>query len=255
MKRDSMIGIDHSTKFRLSKHMRNTVLFVAIILAGTSSFADIFSKHSVTIQKVSYRYDVFVPANYIPTKKWPVILALHGSGEVGDDGRQTEAGLGEAVRSHPARFPAIVVMPQARDTWMTAESVELSLQALKYVENNYSIDLNRIYLTGLSLGGEGAWGLAAAYPHLFAALLPISSYSTLPLKSFDVLSHLPIQVFHGSNDNVVDPINVRALVNYLKAAGSTTISYIEFPGAYHNVWDRVYGDDKVLDWLFSQKRP
>ncbi|HEU0014232.1 MAG TPA: alpha/beta hydrolase-fold protein, partial [Longimicrobium sp.] len=123
----------------------------------------------------TYRYQVYVPPEYTPRRRWPVILFLHGAGERGTDGlAQTQVGLPAAIRRGVERWPAIVVIPQARpeQSW-TGEMERLALSALARTEREYHTDPARVYLTGLSMGGYGTWSIAARHPGRFAALLVV----------------------------------------------------------------------------------
>ncbi len=114
----------------------------------------------------SYRYQVYLPIGYTPGKSWPVALFLHGSGERGEDGIvQTQAGIGNAIRGDRERFPMIVVMPQARaNTRWSGAMAALAMKALEQAIAEFHGDRRRIYLTGMSMGGQGVWLLAAANP-------------------------------------------------------------------------------------------
>ncbi|HEV2687781.1 MAG TPA: alpha/beta hydrolase-fold protein, partial [Bryobacteraceae bacterium] len=135
-----------------------------------------FLDRTVTVDGVPYRYQVYVPADWSSGKKWPVILFLHGAGERGDDGlQQTQVGLGAAIRLHEDRYPAIVVMPQCRkDVWWTDAKMEAqAFAALKNAMKEFHADPDRVYLTGLSMGGYGSWSFAQKYLGKWAAVVPI----------------------------------------------------------------------------------
>ena len=125
-----------------------------------------FLNRQVTIEGTAYRYQIFVPVDYTPETRWPVVLFLHGAGERASDGvLQTDVGLGRALRRDAARFQAIVVMPQAPlDTRWTGAPGAADIAALDGAVEEFSTDADRVYLTGLSLGGNGTWYLAYTYP-------------------------------------------------------------------------------------------
>ena len=144
-------------------------------LAGTQTG---FLDRTVTVSGITYRYQVFVPADFSKKKSWPVILFLHGAGERGSDGLlQTDVGIAHAIRLHNSRFPFIVVIPQCGEgkIWGEPDMQAQSLAALRASTKEFHGDENRTYLTGLSMGGFGTWELAARNPGLFAALVPICS--------------------------------------------------------------------------------
>ncbi len=128
-----------------------------------------------------HKYVVFVPAHYTSSKKWPVILFLHGAGERGKDGRkQTTVGLGPFVKARAATFPFFVVFPQCEDQsshvlggWLAGSpDAQRALKILAEVEREYSIDRRKEILTGWSMGGYGTWSLAAAFPKRWHAVVP-----------------------------------------------------------------------------------
>src|SRR5437879_13558408 len=135
-----------------------------------------FLDRRVSLAGQSHHYQVFVPFSYTASQRWPVILFLHGAGERGDDGLlPTQVGLGTAVRQNAARFPAIIVFPQlpAESLW-TGTPAQVAIAALEQVSREFQVDSDRVYVTGLSMGGTGVGYLAYRYPSRFAALVPIS---------------------------------------------------------------------------------
>ncbi len=229
-----------------------------------------FLDRVIQVEGSTHRYQVYVPSNYEPGTRWPVILSLHGAGERGTDGLlQTEVGLGSAIRRFPSRYPAIVVFPQApTDTVWTGVPGRVALAALDKTMKEFSTDAARVYLTGLSMGGNGAWSLAYAHPERFAAAVVICGFiaggtrfpSFLPADTADPaallarrVSKLPIWVYHGDADNVVPVAGAREIVERLRHAGSP-VKYTELPGVGHNSWDAAYRSAEVAAWLFSQRK-
>jgi predicted peptidase len=253
-----------------------TILLAAVLVVASSPMrgqsADTgFLNRTVTVGAETYRYQVYVPADYTRGKTLPVVLFLHGGGERGVDGLiQTEVGIGSAIRRFPQRFPAIVVMPQARPElgWVGANA-DMALKALEKTEAEFATDRNRVYLTGLSMGGAGTWYLSYRNPDRFAALLVIcgrvqpSATTTHPVvpagegEPFPTLAarvkHLPIWVAHGADDMTVPVTEGRGIVEALKAINSP-VKYTEYPGVGHNSWDLTYRSAEVAEWLFAQRR-
>ena len=229
-----------------------------------------FLDRTVQMAGVVHRYQVYVPATYDPAARWPVMLFLHGAGERGTDGLlQTEVGLGSAIRRFPSRYPAIVVFPQAplESTW-TGPSAGVAMAALEKTLHEFSVDRDRVYLTGLSMGGHGAWHLAYTYPDQFAAVLVICGFITggdqfpsfLPADAADPaavlagrVKRLPIWVYHGDADTVVPVTAAREIVEALCAANAD-VQYTELPKVGHNAWDAAYRSPDVAAWLFKQRR-
>lgn len=211
-----------------------------------------FLNKAMEVDGAARRYVVYVPADYDPGTKWPMIVFLHGMGERGRDGLlQTEVGIGHAIRRQASLYPCIVVMPQCPGdtTWQNAlNHVDIAMeQTLK----EYSVDRSRIYLTGLSMGGYGSWAYGAMRNDVFAAIVPICGGG----KTTDApaLAKVPIWAFHGGADSVVKPIASQSMVQAVKEAGGA-IQYTEYPGVDHNSWDKTYLDSDVVKWLLSQKK-
>ncbi|NTW86967.1 MAG: prolyl oligopeptidase family serine peptidase [Holophagaceae bacterium] len=220
-----------------------------------------------------YRYQLYLPAEYPTRTDWPVILYLHGAGERGADGlRPTQAGLGAAIRRAPKRFPAIVVFPQVPPgTQWTGAQADMALAALDRVLGEYRVNADRVYLTGLSMGGHGTWYLAYRHPERFAAAAPICGWTrdlashgfmepVVPPEAGPALpalarrlARLPLWIFHGDQDTVVPVEGSRAAVEALKAV-SADVRYTEYPGLNHNSWDATYASDAFVTWLFAQRR-
>ncbi|TWT41016.1 Alpha/beta hydrolase family protein [Phycisphaerae bacterium RAS1] len=208
---------------------------------------------TVSIGTETYNYSVYVPPEYDADAAWPCVLFLHGSGERGSDGLlQTEVGIGSAIRRNRALIPAIVVMPQCRPgmTW-TGPMAEMALRCVEETSRTYHLDPDRIYLTGLSLGGHGAWFIAARMPDAFAAIVPICGFGEP--KEVATLTKMPCWCFHGTADEAVPVQRSRDLIEAVRKAGGDP-KFTEIEGGPHNVWDRVYGDPEMWKWLLTQRR-
>src|SRR5579871_2142476 len=139
-----------------------------------------FLNRTIFVHGISYRYQVYLPEDWRRDdhKLWPVILFLHGRGERGSEGMwQTQSGLPQDIRDHPERWPFVVVMPQCPLSayWTDPPSLDMAMDVLNRETSEFNGDPDRTYLTGLSLGGYGAWELARLYPHRWAAVAIISS--------------------------------------------------------------------------------
>ncbi len=232
-----------------------------------------FLDRMAVVDGVTYQYQVFVPRNWNKKVKWPVILFLHGSGERGTDGViQTDVGIGTAIRKHVDRFPFVVVMPQCRtNDWWTSLAMEAqALKALDQTMKEFKGDPQRVYLTGLSMGGFGTWGLASEHLGRFAAIVPvcggirlahgakINNYRDVDDSSDPYagtarkLGKIPVWAFHGDADDRVPVTESRQMVAALKAAGGN-VRYTEYPGVKHNSWDNAYGEPELFTWLLAQK--
>ncbi|ADH63599.1 phospholipase/Carboxylesterase [Allomeiothermus silvanus DSM 9946] len=200
-------------------------------------------------------FALYVPPGRPPALGWPLILFLHGSRERGQDGKkQTTVGLGPAIRENPEAWPALVLMPQCPQglTWQ-GTVLETVYALLGEVERRAKADPRRIYLTGLSMGGHGAWNMAIRYPDKFAALAPICGAAD-PFAVMFNLGHLPVWNFHGDADAVVPVEFSRVLRQALERSGNKNYHFTEYAGVDHNSWDRAYREREFIRWLFSQKR-
>jgi predicted peptidase len=228
-----------------------------------------FLDRTVTLAGTKYKYQVFVPDNWTPSKKWPVILFLHGVGERGDDGlAQTDIGMGSAIRMNRSRFPAVVVMPQCRNNvwWTDPPMDDVAMAALAQTEKEFQGDPRRIYLTGLSMGGYGTWHLAAKYPGKFAALAPVCG-GILRLEEVRVHpsqdkkpytdsakkigGNTPVWIFHGAMDDTVPVTESRRMAEAMKALGGET-RYTEYPGVGHDSWDKAHAEPELFTWMLSK---
>jgi predicted peptidase len=215
-----------------------------------------FLNRSLAVGDTVHPYVVYVPKTYDAAKKWPTILFLHGAGERGTDGlAQSDVGIGRAIRFFSDRYPAIVVMPQClpNQNWSGA-MLDMAVKTLDKTLMEFSTDLNRLYLTGLSMGGFGSFLLASNGPGRFAAVMPICGGGN-PAEMAPKLKDTPMWVFHGDADQAVPVQRSRDMVEAIKAAGGTKIKYTEYPGVPHNSWDKAYSEKEMTDWLFAQKLP
>jgi predicted peptidase len=191
----------------------------------------------------------------MPTTGWPVILFLHGAGERGTDGtRQAAVGIGPALSKFPWRYPAIVVMPQCpEDVQWSPPVLEGAVAALDAVLDSARIDERRVYLTGISMGGFGAFALAARFPTRFAALVPVCGWGD-PATMSRPLAWMPIWAFHGADDDIVPVAYSREMVAAIRAFGNDRVRYTEYRTVRHNSWDLAYGDAELPAWLLRQRR-
>jgi len=238
-----------------------------------------FLDRTITLQGVTYKYQVFIPDNWTPRQKWPVILFLHGSGERADDGlQQTDIGIGTAIRIDRTQFPSIVVMPQCRKNlwWVEPAMSDLAMATLDAATREFHGDTARTYLTGLSMGGYGTWYLGQKYPGRFAALIVICGGihpTAATLKAHPELikwapedgpksyaeaaariGKVPVWIFHGADDEVVPVTESQRMQAAMKQIGAE-VHYTEYPGVKHVSWDKAYDDPKLFQWLFSKSLP
>ena len=230
--------------------------------------ADLFIEGAITSggsgsASRTYRYRLLVAEGPGPH---PLVLFLHGAGERGDDNRVQLAYLPEILARPDTRkrFPAHVLAPQcpegrswSKRTWALENPPILpdALPAMvEKVAGKYAVDRSRFYVTGLSMGGFGAWELAARFPELWAAVVPICGGGN-PLDA-PKLKDIPIWAFHGAEDDIVAPGRSREMIAAIRAAGGKPL-YSELEGIGHDSWTPAYESEELLEWIFSQrsKRP
>jgi predicted peptidase len=198
---------------------------------------------------VKLGYLLFLPEGYDQSdKRWPLILFLHGAGETGSDLAMVKKHGPPKIVEKKKDFPFIVVSPQApRRGWNPSALNAL----LDEVEAKYKVDPDRVYLTGLSMGGFGTWALAAAHPERFAAIVPICGGGR-PADA-QRLKNLPVWVFHGAKDRTVPPARSQAMVDALKEAGAE-VKFTLYPNAGHDSWTATYNNPELYKWLLQHKR-
>ena len=249
------------------------VLLVTPALLTAQRVETGFLDRTVSVRGAPYRYQVFVPSSYAASnQRWPVILFLHGAGERGSDGLfQTQVGIATFIRRSPSNYPALVVLPQVpTDSLWVGAPADAAIAALDQTMLEFRGDPDRVYLTGMSMGGHGTWNLAYKHPTRFAAIAPICGFlehrllpgarSIIPPDSGDAfvalarrIGKLPTWIFHGEADPVVPVAGSRKAFDAIKAAGGD-VRYTELLGVDHNAWDPAYGSQQFREWLFAQRR-
>jgi pimeloyl-ACP methyl ester carboxylesterase len=196
-------------------------------------------------------YYLHLPASYEadPGKKWPLILFLHGMGERGYDLRDVEKnGLPQVLKDQPD-FPFIVVGPQCLPGgWWSAPELGELLDRLLV---KFRVDVDRVYLTGLSMGGFASWDLAIETPERFAAVVPVCGGGDP--RDVERIKDLPIWVFHGDADDVVRLPYSEEMVDALRGVGSD-VRFTVFPGVGHDSWTPAYETPELYEWLLAQRR-
>ena len=191
-----------------------------------------------------------------PERTWPLILFLHGAGERGDDlTLLRKHGLAKVLEERQD-LPLICVSPQCpADNWWS-DHIDALDALLNEMTSAYAVDLDRIYLTGLSMGGYGAWHLAVTYPGRFAAVVPICGGGPWPYgfpERVCVLKDTPVWAFHGAKDDVVPLRESEVLVQALKGCGGE-VRFTVYPDAAHDSWTQTYDDPELYAWLLAHKR-
>jgi predicted peptidase len=200
--------------------------------------------------RVQMNYLLYLPEDYESRESWPLLLFLHGSGERGDDLQLVKVHGPPKLIGEGKNFPFIVVSPQCPKNrrWQATELTAL----LDQIEEDHNVDNERVYVTGLSMGGFGTWSLATFAPHRFAAIAPVcGGGETYWVRD---LTHLPIWVFHGDKDKAVPVERSHQMVNALKKKNGN-VKLTVYPEAGHDSWTETYENPDFYTWLLEQKRP
>jgi predicted esterase len=203
---------------------------------------------------------VLVPVNTsaVVNGKFPTILFLHGIGESGNDLRNLKLNGFPRNLEGDQQFPFVFVMPQCPSStewyYTNADNVMAMRTFLDDMISRFPIDTNRIYITGLSMGGIGSWYFAVKMPARFAALAPVAfrgdGWSPCPAKD------VPVWAFHGAKDAVIPFANAQALVDQFSACGGS-VRFTVYPNGSHDgsTWTVTYNNPDLYDWLLRKKKP
>ena len=233
---------------------------------------DIFRKESYSFNGYTMPYRLYIPKNYDCGVMYPVVIFLHGAGGRGSDNEgQFLSGMPQAMFNDTESpiYDSIVIIPQCPtdrqwvytpwengnySTEVIGESKELEtvLDILDEVTDLYNVDLDRVYITGLSMGGFGTWDLLMRHGARFAAGIAVCGGGDPTYAK--LLKRIPIMTYHGSDDPAVPVTGTRIMYASIMKEGGENISYTEFDGEGHEVWKHVYTDPAVIRWLFSQSR-
>lgn len=201
------------------------------------------------VKKLKANYLLFLPDSYYadPGKLWPMILFLHGSGERGDSLDLVKIHGPAMIVETRKDFPFIVVSPQLpaeEDGW----SPELLKELVDDVVKKYRINKEKMYLTGLSMGGRGTWAFAIEYPGLFAAIAPVCGPVTD--RRLNRLIDTPVWVFHGAKDRTVPIKASEDAVTALKKLGAD-VRFTVYPDAGHDSWTETYNNPELYEWFLQ----
>ncbi len=209
-------------------------------------------------QPARLNYLLFLPKDYglEPQQRWPLILFLHGLGERGSDPKILKKyGIPKVVEQQPD-FPFIVVSPQYSPTRCSEyvgwhNEIDTLIALLDEIVTSYTVDTEHLYLTGLSMGGFGAWELGIAYPEQFTAIVPIAGGGNP--QQVCTLKDVPVWAFHGAKDNVVPSSESERMVKVLKECGGN-VQFTLYPDAEHDSWTQTYDNSELYTWLLQQTR-
>jgi predicted peptidase len=230
------------------------VALSSTVIADTSPFEKRTYKAG-TREAMPYR--LFIPRDYDSTKRYPLVLWLHGGGGRGNDNEKQLTGgnsAGARVWAAPAsqsRYPAFVVAPQCPEGETWTPRLRQVVELVEELRKAYSIDPQRLYLAGQSMGGYAVWSLLATYPDLFAAAIPICGGGDV--SQARKMTQVSIWAFHGELDRAVSVERSREMVAAVKRLGGI-VRYTEYKGADHVIWSLAFAEPDLLPWVFAQRR-
>jgi predicted peptidase len=224
--------------------------------------------------KLRMPYRLLTPKTLSPGSAYPLVLFFHGSGERGDDNqKQLQHAVGRfATPDSRGEYPCFVVAPQCptlldnQQTMWTGERERMrlmklapeaaaplrtALELLIAIQEKFPIDADRIYVTGISMGGFAVWEALIRCPQKFGAAIPVCGGGDV--GHADRIKDISIWAFHGSEDPTVPVERSRSMIEMIEKAGGHP-RYTEYRGVGHNSWDRAFAEPELLSWLFAQKR-
>lgn len=253
-----------------------TLVFTLLILLICANINTIqaqvsrFSYNTYTDGRDTLKYRMLTP-DADTMRKHPLVIFLHGAGERGSDNEaQLKWGvMNFATDAMMMAHPAIVIAPQCPPnlTWSNfsgrgnpndmrlqptpTKPMELVIALIRTMMKNKSVDTNRIYITGLSMGGFGTYDAIERYPNLFAAAMPVCGGGDVSRASS--IADIPLWNFHGMEDPAVDPNYSTAMMEALMKAGARP-GFTFYPEVGHFSWLAAYSDAYALEWLFRQHK-
>lgn len=259
------------------KYLKLALLFIPLFCAIKLSAQDFskFDKGGFVDKKDTIAYRILFPENFDPSKLYPVVFFLHGRGESGNDNeKQLTNGAKLFLKTEVRQqYPAIIIFPQCpADSYWANVKIEAdsagkrhfdflkggeptkAMKALLGMIDNMLdkpyIDKAQVYAGGLSMGGMGVYELLRRKPKTFAAAFAICGGDNL--ANINKYKHVPLWIFQGGKDNVVDPAYSTAIANQLKIVGKE-VKFTLFPDAGHNSWDSAFAEPELVPWLFSHR--
>lgn len=204
-------------------------------------------------------FRLHIPDGYDAAKSYPVLLYLHGAGEraTDNDYHMAEKNTGIIARALSEGEDTIIIAPQCPpEVWWYRDSGADNLlgevmDILDWVKSNYNCDGNRLYVTGISMGGYATWALLSNYPDTFAAAMPVCGGGDP--DAVEAFKTVPIWTAHGGSDGTVPVKETRAMVEALKEVGGN-VRYDEYFLEGHDSWKKFYRTEELISWMYAQKR-
>lgn len=241
----------------------------------TIDMTELFQAKTFTSSKgTKINYRIFFPKDYSTKKTYPLVLFLHGLGQRGSDNEsQLKLGICEPFKDpNSPIYDCIVLAPQCPgdDLWVETDqmwdvycsydstkvpespSLAAVAELVQKTRDENAVNKNRVYVTGISMGGFGTWDLLVRHTRIFAAAMPLCGGADY--RRAGLLRNVPIWTFHGMKDTVVPPAGTIKMAEKLSEIGGNIIfDENEYPNHGHNIWEDVYKRTDILPWLLSQK--
>lgn len=249
-------------------------LFVTVSLVMAQDLSAYQKKEFKSESVLTLPYRILFPAEYDASKKYPLIILLHGGGERGTDNEKQLVYGAKLLLEKQKEFPAIVIAPQCpQDSYWASVKIDRSTNPLK-LDFNYAYDIthaldatvslarelmqteavdkDRVYIVGLSMGGMGTLEAVHRFPKLFAAAVAICGGGDVQAYNKKV-KRIPFWLFHGTDDKVISVDHSRKMVQRLKEL-KAEVKYTEYPGVNHGSWTNAFAEPRLLPWLFSKHK-
>ncbi len=231
---------------------------------------EIFEAGVFRHEKTSLLYRLYIPSNYSADKEYPIFVNLHGAGIRGNDNKRPLSFVKKLFETESYGLDEfIVLVPQCPEnekwvdiTWADGSydldsepetnEFEALVALIESLKETYSVDENRIYAAGFSMGGYGTWNLLMNHPDLFTAGVPMCGAAS-PAHA-DRILNTPVWAIHGAKDPTVPVSGSREMVEAIQNLGGTKVKYTELPDHDHDVWNYTYSNEEIFTWLFSQSK-
>ena len=263
-------------QFIMIKKLIAAFILSAAFIVTDAQDKNLYQKKIFIQGRDTLPYRILYPLHYKADKKYPLVLFLHGSGQRGKDNEKQLFWAADLFldSSNREKFPAIVVFPQCPNTsfWNAVtftrlddslrfkfpanktpiKPMQMLLALTDQLAQSLSVDTNRMYVGGMSMGGFATYDILWRKPHFFAAAFPICGGGN-PDQVNLYANKFPIWIFHGGNDPLVPVTNSRLMYKTLQSAGAD-VKYTEYPGVKHDSWKNAFAEPELLPWLFAQGR-
>ncbi|MGB5653568.1 MAG: PHB depolymerase family esterase [Robiginitalea sp.] len=230
-----------------------SLLLLAICISACSAQPGLESGRREVLVSETLEYYLYFPPDYDQNSdvKFPLLLFLHGGGESGADLDLLRENGPPKLLAEGKEFPFLILAPQNphKQQWWNVRAVMMLLES---VRAEHRVDTNRLYLTGLSRGGNACWEIATQYPETFAAMAVVCGMTPVPYAHW-ISKSMPIWVFHGTDDPVIPFSESEEMVRKLKEMGYDA-QLTAYKGVGHNAWEKAYQEERLYTWFLSHSR-